>query len=47
MMIHMLHLKIVHHFLHVKQINDVFNDETNDIYIQMPVYDLIGYSDTY
>ena len=41
-----LHLKIVHHFLHTRQIN-VFIDEANHIYITMPVYNLIGYSDSY
>ena len=33
----MLYLKIFHHFLHVKQVNDVFFDEANHIYIAMPV----------
>ena len=41
----MLHLKIVHHFLNVKQINDVFSDEAKHIYIAMTVYNLIEYSD--
>ena len=40
----MLHLKILHQFLHVKQINDVFLDETNHIYIVVPMYNLIEYS---
>ena len=43
----MLHLKIAHHFLHVKQINDVFVDEAHHIYIAMPMYNLIEYSDNY
>ena len=48
MMIQMLHLKIMHHFLHVKtEINDVFIDEANHIYIAMPMYNLIEYSDNY
>ena len=42
----MLHLKIVHYFLHVKQ-NDVFIDETNHVYTAMPKYNLIEYSDNY
>ena len=40
----MLHLKLVHHFLHVRQIN-VFIDEANQIYTAMPMYNLIEYSD--
>ena len=43
----MLHLKIVHHFLHVKQINDVIIDEANHNYIAMPMYNFIEYSDNY
>ena len=43
----MLHSKIVHHFLHVRQIDDVFIDEANHIYISMPMYNLIEYSDNY
>ena len=43
----MLHLKFVHQFLHAKQINDVFIDETNHIYIAMPMYNLIEYGDNY
>ena len=43
----MLHLKTVHHFLRVKQINDVFIDEANHIYMAMPMYNLIEYSDNY
>ena len=39
-----LHL-IVHHFLHARQINDVFIDEANHIYIAVPMYNLIEYSD--
>ena len=47
-MIHMLDLKIVHHFLHVKQeINDVFVDEEKNIYIAMLMYNLIKYNDNY
>ena len=33
----MLHLKFFHHFVHVKQINDVSVDESNHIYIVMPM----------
>ena len=33
--IRMLHLKIAHHFLHAKQINDMFVDTANHIYIAM------------
>ena len=44
----MLRLKIVHHFLHVQQkINDIFVDEANHIYIAMPMYNLIEYSNNY
>ena len=43
----MLCLKIVHHFLQVQLINDIFVDEANDIYIAMPMYNLIEYSDNY
>ena len=44
----MLRLKIVHHFLHVqKKINDVFADKSNHIYIAIPMYNLIEYSDNY
>ena len=43
----MLHLKIAHNFLHVKQINDVFVDKTNHIYLAVPMCNLIGYSDNY
>ena len=46
-MIHMLHLKIVHHVVHVKQINDVSVDESNHIYIVMPMCNLTEYSDNY
>ena len=42
-----MHLKTVHRFLHVKQINDVFIDEVIHIYIAMPMYQLIEYSDNY
>ena len=46
-MIQMLHLKIVHHFLNARQINDVFIDEANHIYIAMPMSNLIEHSDNY
>ena len=42
-----LHLKIVHHSLHVRQIEDVFIDEASDIYIAMTMYNLIEQSDIY
>ena len=29
------------------QINDIFNDEANHIYIVIPMYNLIEYSDNY
>ena len=44
-MIQMLYLKFVRHFLHARKINDVFIDERNDIYIAMPFYNLIEYTD--
>ena len=58
MMIQMLRLKTAHHFLHVQQmyntinlhvqqINDIFVDEANHIYIAMLMYNLIEYSDNY
>ena len=40
----MLLLKTVHHLLHV-QSNDIFVDEASHIYIAMPMYNLIEYSD--
>ena len=43
----MLQLKLVHHFLHIKQINDVFIDEANHICITMPMYNLMEYNDNY
>ena len=43
----MLHLKIVHHFLHIKQIIDVFINEATHIYIAMLMYNFIEYSDNY
>ena len=43
----MLHLKIMHHFLNVRQINDVFVDKANHIHIAMPMYNLIEYSNSY
>ena len=47
-MIQMLRLKIVHHFLHVQQqINYIFVDEANHIYTEMPMYNLIEYSDNF
>ena len=46
-MIHMLHSKIVHHFQHVRQINDAFIDQANHIYIAISMYNLIEYSDNY
>ena len=46
-MVQTLHLKIVHYFLRARQINDVFIDETNHIYIAMLMYNLIEYSDNY
>ena len=46
-MIQMLHSKTVHHFLHVKQINDVFVDEANHTYVAMLMYYLIEYSGNY
>ena len=33
--------------LHVQQINDIFVDEVNHIYIAMLMYNLIEYSDNY
>ena len=46
--IQMLRLKIVHHFLHAQmKINDIFVDEANHIYITIPMYNLIEYSDNY
>ena len=42
-----MHLKIVHHFLNVKQINDAFIDKANHVYIAMPMYNLSEYSDNY
>ena len=40
--------KIVHYFLHVQQqINYIFVDEANHIYIEMPMYNLIEYSDNF
>ena len=46
-MIHTLNLKIVHHLLCVKQINDVFTDKANHIYIAIPMYNLNEYNDNY
>ena len=46
-MIEILRLKIVHHFLHVELINDMFVDKANHIYITMPMYNLIEYSNNY
>ena len=45
---HMLHLKIVHYFLHERQeLLITFIDEASHIYIAMPMYNLIEYSDNY
>ena len=44
-MIQMLHLQIMHHFLYVRQINEVFIDEVNHLYIAILMYSLIEYSD--
>ena len=41
----MLRLKIVHQFVHVQQ--NVFVDEANHIYMAMPMYNLIEYSNNY
>ena len=47
-MIHVLHLKIVHHFVLVKQkLMTFFIDEANYIYIAMSMYSLIEYNDNY
>ena len=46
-MIQMLHLKILLHCLHARQINHVFVNETNLIYIPMPMYNSIEYSDNF
>ena len=43
----MLNLTIVHHFLHRRQVHDVFIDKANHIYISMPMYNLIEYSENY
>ena len=43
----MLHLKIVHHSTCKAEINDVYVDQANCIYIAMPKYYLIGSSDSY
>ena len=44
----MLQLKVVRHFFTCKtKINDVFIDEVNHIYVAMPMYNLIEYSDNY
>ena len=44
----MLHLKIVYHFLHVRQKLMMFLlILANHIYIAMPMYNLIEYSDNY
>ena len=40
-------LKIVHHFLHIQQRLMTFVDKANHIYIAMPMYNLIEYSDNY
>ena len=46
-MVEKLHLEIVHNFLHVRKIKGVFIDEASHIYIAMPMYILIEYSDNY
>ena len=46
-MIRTLHLKIVHHFLHVIQTNDMLTDEASHVYIAMPMHNLLEYSDNY
>ena len=47
-MIHMLQLKNCAPFsTSKKQVNDNFIDETNHIYIAMPMHNLIEYSDNY
>ena len=43
-MIQMLHLQIMHHFLYVRQINEIFIDEVNHLYIAILMYNLIEYS---
>ena len=43
----MLHLKTVHHYQHVKQINGVFVNKADHIYIAMPMYGLIEYNNDY
>ena len=40
-----LHLKVVHHFVRVKKIKDMFIDEANHINVAMPMYNLIEYGD--
>ena len=42
-----MHLKIVHHFLYLKQINDAFADESNHTFIAVPMQNLTEYSDNY
>ena len=44
-MTQMLHLKIMHHFLDVRQINEVFIDEVNHLHIAILMYKLTEYSD--
>ena len=46
-MIRTLHLKIVHHFLHVIQTNDMLTDEASHVYIAMPMHNFLEYSDNY
>ena len=44
----MLRLNIVHHFLHLQQKNnDILAEKANHIYIAIPTYNLIEYSDNY
>lgn len=43
----MLHLKTVHCFQHVKQINYTFIDQASIIHMSMPIDNLIEYSNNY
>ena len=47
MIIQKLHLKIARHSENAEQINETFIDESEHINIEMPMYDLIEYSDNY
>ena len=47
-MMHMLHIKICAPFSTCKaEVNDVFIDKANHIYIAMPMCNVIEYSDNY